>query len=80
MLVAINDELSIGVEFQIPPPVYDGVRRKNWEAGRQASKWLASVLSPDGHGNVNRGGVSKSSTAPRDWDACARWVGEGKAR
>lgn len=48
MLVAINYELLIGVEFQKPPPPYDGVYRENWEVGRQASKQLASVLSPDG--------------------------------
>lgn len=61
--------------FMCHLPLDDGVYRENWEAGSQGSKQL---LSPDGHGNVNRGGVSKSSTAPRDWDACDRCLRWGK--
>lgn len=56
------------------------VYREDWKAGRQESKWLASALSPEGHGNVNKE-VSKGTTAPMDWDAfvwCLGWGKEGQ--
>lgn len=77
MLVTVDYELSIGVEFQMPPPSYN---KETCEAGHPASKQLAYVLSPDKHGNVSRGGVSKSSTVPRDWDACAWCLVWGKGK